>query len=1025
MRPRPWKIGLGCIVVLTGLVFAARPLRAYWFLRSAENESNRLYAKHRPFLYRWVGAPYGQGQGSGAINCIPVTESEMDALQSTIGKAEELGGSTSQYYRLRGRAHLLSCQPQESIGEYRLALFSHPDDASLQLELGIAFALNGNPKNPLPYEDALEHIEKAGQKANTAEFLYDSALLFEQAQLFLQARERWSEAAAAESIAEWKADSKLHSDARENLVSAHDWEMLALSKPASYLSADEGEQHSGEELALYAATVKWFGEIAQSPNAQKAVQRLGILLLRDHHDDWLVDLLKTESLRGVQSALAELAQAVRLNLKGEYSHAEQFARLAQTNFRASGNRAGMLRAQLEIVYSLDRREDAKACLTALTDLETEANQRKYVWITAQAKLENLSCQARLRTHDIIASREATLDWIHKTGYRGLELRASGFTIEPGVAADSRLKIWSFAQDGMRAFWNTPVPVIRVYAFYYNLANSARNAGHLHAALAILREGTLLMQGSDLNLLRGSLLYPLGQWQMEAGLQKDADLTFAEMEKQFDEVHAGEIARVRLEGAAGYAEALTATGRPGEALHLLKKRTQGMTLPYSDLNPNLRRVLLPAFGNAYLQLGKLQDACQNFLPLITEVRKQMPQVQNHAQRDDALREIESSWRGLTAVELSMHRPTEALAVWETFRSGRNPQIPDFSAPNCDAAAPERSAPLLENRTALVYAFLPTIGLSAWMVKGGNVVDQKQLDATGIKERAERLSALVSDPDSPVDDISTLSADLYQALLKPFAADLPTSGTLIIDPDGELASIPWSVLEKQPHHPLAERFAIAQVIGLLDLEKSAETEAGLERALIFEPPVLSPKLAFDYPFPAYALEEAEALNQLLPNPLLIPPDEANLQRLQTEASRTSLFHFSGHSINNGGFSALLLPHSHGSPSDEQYVTAEQVAKLDLRQMKTVVLASCSSGAGEQYGTVNLDSLTRAFLEAGTQRVIAAGWDVSAARTKELMITFYQQLKDGKSPAEALRLAELQQRQKTQHPYYWAGFQVFGEP
>jgi len=124
-------------------------------------------------------------------------------------------------------------------------------------------------------------------------------------------------------------------------------------------------------------------------------------------------------------------------------------------------------------------------------------------------------------------------------------------------------------------------------------------------------------------------------------------------------------------------------------------------------------------------------------------------------------------------------------------------------------------------------------------------------------------------------------------------------------------------------------------------------------------------------------------------------------------------------------LLLPQSRGSLPAAQYVTAEQIAALDLRQMKTVVLASCSSGAGEQGGMVNLDSLVRAFLEAGARRVIAAGWDVRSAPTEELMIAFYERLKDGKLPAEALRQAQLKLRKRNPHPHDWAGFQVFGEP
>lgn len=1032
MRPRLWIIGIGCILLLAGLAFAVRPLREYWLLlrahwllRSAENESNRLYAEYRPFLYRWVGAPYGKNKGGG--DCVPIPESEIYKLLVQTAKAEKIEGVTSRSLRVQGRANLLTCHPEESIKEYKDALRSNPADASLQLELGIAFALNANAANPLEYEGALEHTLKADPKI--AESLYDSALLFEQVQLLRQARQSWVKTAAAESVDQWKKESDQRRTALEDRLAAHDRKITALSKPESYLAASKGLQKEGEELALENATRDWLAKIGQ-PDALKAVQQLGTLLRQDHDDRWLGDLLKTRSVPGFQPALVQLTKAVRLNLKGEYQHAAEAADSAEQFFQKIHNPAGQLRAQLELIYSLHRRTKDDDCLSALGVpgdeakpgyFEIEAHEKKYIWIEAYAQLEHISCLTDKRRHEVIEIRKDAYAWINSTGYSGLALRSLGFLTEAYVAADSRLKTWREAQQGLRTFWLTPLPVIRVYAFYYTLANSAHNAGNLHAALAVLREGTLLMQGSGLNLLRGSLLSKQGQWELEAGLPEQADRTFAEMEKEFQHVERNEIAQVWDEAEVDHAEALTATGHAQEGLARLQRRTAGLTWPYSDLNPNLRRVLLPAFGNAYFRTGAPQDACKYFLQSIAETEQGMTGIESHAQRDNALREIESSWRGLTAVKLSQKRFSEALAVWETFRSGRDPKQ-QLVSPNCESAATQRSFVLPENRTALVYAFLPT-GLAAWMIRNGKI-EEKQLDRSAILESAERLSALVSDPDSSVDDISIVSAKLYHLLLAKFS--LPPFGTLIIDADGELAAIPWGVLEEKRGHPLAERFATAQVIGILDLASAGEdTSSGLDRALIFGPPVLSEKLAEKYPYPIYARQTAEYLHRLLPNSPFELDDEANLQTLKDKASQSELFHFSGHSISNGGFSALLLPHARGSPPEEQYVTAEQIAELDLRNMKTVVLASCSSGRGEQTGTVNLDSMTRAFLEAGTQRVIAAGWDVSAARTNDLMIAFYGRLRNGQFPAEALRQAQLQVRQKKVHPYYWAGFQVFGEP
>src|SRR5579864_158735 len=932
MRSRLWKICIGCIF-LAGLGFMARPFRGYWLLHSAQIESDRLYANFRPFLYRWVGVPYANSNGLGPANCTPIPENETLQLRLQTAEAEDILGPSARSLRLRGRAALLTCQPEESINQYQRALLVSPEDPGLHLELGIAFALNASPMNPLEYEGALEHIVKADQIRSSPESLYDSALLFQQAQLLLQASQRWADAAAAEPVAQWKADSSRRLMAMQDFLWTRKRQITSLSSPTSYLAAAEHQQREGEELALDMATQEWLAEIGQSPDAARAVQYLAALLLRDHHDHWLLNFLKMKLSLQTTLALAQLTEAVRLNLKGEHSRASDVAKSAEQVFAKYGSQAGALRARLEMVYSLDRQGNADDCLARLGvklgdpeteakpgDLETTAKQKKYTWIMAQARLEQVTCLTRKRRQDVIALRNTAFDLVvTSTGYSGLALRSLGFLTEPYVAAGSRLILWRRAQQGLATFWSKPLPIIRVYSFYYTLANSARNAGNLHAALAVLREGTLLLEGSGLYLIRGILLSSLGQWEMEAGLTQQADHTFAEMANEFKQVDPKEIAQVWDEAEVAHAEALVATGHARDGLTLLQKRTQGMNWPYPHLNPNLRRVLLPAFGNAYLRIGALQDSCQSFLQSIAETQDKMATVQSHAQRDDALREIESSWRGLTAVKLGLNLPSEALAVWETFRSGRNPNKQSFIFPNCEPAASPPSFALPEDPIALVYATLPT-GLSGWLISNGKV-EQRQLDSTGLKERVERLSTLVSDPNSSPEEISSLSTELYQMLLAPFADSLPASGTLIIDPDGELAAVPWNLLEERRGHPLVERFAVAQVIGILDLATSPEeTQVGLERALIFGPPVLSGDLAYKYPFPHRAAEEAEVLHGLLPNSDLFPKEKTNFQTLKAYASRATLFHFAGHAISNGGFSALLLPQTRGSPPDRQYTTAE---------------------------------------------------------------------------------------------------------
>ena len=78
-----------------------------------------------------------------------------------------------------------------------------------------------------------------------------------------------------------------------------------------------------------------------------------------------------------------------------------------------------------------------------------------------------------------------------------------------------------------------------------------------------------------------------------------------------------------------------------------------------------------------------------------------------------------------------------------------------------------------------------------------------------------------------------------------------------------------------------------------------------------------------------------------------------------------------------------------------------------------------------------LRRAFQLAGAKTVIMSLWKVTDEDTRELMIHFYKQMKQGKGKARALKDAQLEmiksRREKygTAHPFYWGAFICVGEP
>jgi CHAT domain-containing protein len=114
-------------------------------------------------------------------------------------------------------------------------------------------------------------------------------------------------------------------------------------------------------------------------------------------------------------------------------------------------------------------------------------------------------------------------------------------------------------------------------------------------------------------------------------------------------------------------------------------------------------------------------------------------------------------------------------------------------------------------------------------------------------------------------------------------------------------------------------------------------------------------------------------------------------------------------------------------EGFLPAMEIFNLKL-SAELVVLSACQTALGKEIRGEGLVGLTRAFMYAGTPRVVASLWRVDDAATAELMKRFYEGMLGAKKlrPAAALREAQLavSGQKRWAHPYYWAGFVLQGE-
>jgi CHAT domain-containing protein len=118
------------------------------------------------------------------------------------------------------------------------------------------------------------------------------------------------------------------------------------------------------------------------------------------------------------------------------------------------------------------------------------------------------------------------------------------------------------------------------------------------------------------------------------------------------------------------------------------------------------------------------------------------------------------------------------------------------------------------------------------------------------------------------------------------------------------------------------------------------------------------------------------------------------------------------------------------EDGWVTAEEIALVNLRGTELVVLSACQTGLGDLKSGEGVSGLRWAFLYAGARTLVTSLFEVPDTETRDLMKHFYGRLKThGKLEAlHGAQLALIQQRRESHraaHPFFWASFVLVGDP
>ena len=291
---------------------------------------------------------------------------------------------------------------------------------------------------------------------------------------------------------------------------------------------------------------------------------------------------------------------------------------------------------------------------------------------------------------------------------------------------------------------------------------------------------------------------------------------------------------------------------------------------------------------------------------------------------------------------------------------------------------------------------------------------------------------------------LAQRLFDGLLGPIP-EFREKQALILVPDGKLHLLPFSALVNSGQYILTSHLVTVVPSGtVLDMLRHRADQVvrddspyvGVAAWTSKAPPntlfatilrgVSGPERRELVPLPESRYEVVSIAGDLpKPSTILLGSQatETNFKRLPL--SRYSVIHLALHGYVDPEFpdrSALVFAPEEPA-IDDGLLQVREIRNLHLNA-NLVTLSACDTGVGpvSEEGVANIDN---AFIEAGAQSVVSTLWQLEDHATTQLMIDFYGHLGRQEGKAEALRQAQLDMLDSGAPPYFWAGFELDGEP
>jgi CHAT domain-containing protein/tetratricopeptide (TPR) repeat protein len=1027
---------------------------------SVDNLLARAYSEQRPFELRFRNAPYAplrieRGAGRARFE----RPSALLKAEGLIAEKVKEAPNDAGWLQARGRSELLEGDYQAAIDSLGQAMGAKPSGASLPTDLGSAYYLRAEKeKHPSDYGSAIEQFTRAlSQTPDDPVILFNRALAEERLFLYQQAFEDWEHYLRVDPTGGWANEARHHLEAIQNEVQEQKkksgfFEPHVLKPIPKHSGGEMGLVKSVDEyLEAYFKVIEttWLPAIdSREKGTSKAVgatletaQFVAKVARTKHDDPWLSDLLRTPLSEVLADGYRALAQSITAEDNGDYLSALQESRRAELMFQKAGNRAAELRAEVEEVTAL-RLTDANAdCIGLARPLRVELTNKHYRWLESQVLVENAICFDLLGNEGTalalaMDARRVARDANYKTAY----LRSLTVTAGLEATVGNTDASWKLEQEGLALYWSEGYPLMRLYSLLDGMELLAEGSQETHLQVTVLKESVATINADSDLMLRAVAHDQLAKCAMKADQPVLAETNFRDASQLFEMCPRNRVTfSRRADEEIWLAEAEIRLAKYDSAsMRLRRVREHILSSPYRYSLDRYYQVL----GALQTKLADVTGAEASFRAAVTLAEVGLQSLKSETQRIEWERDHSEAYRSLVDVRLRQKDVGGAFAIWEWFKGAplrtfrKNSSIAGlrtastilnqetFRSPSSDEVS-DALKNMDAGSTLLTYAKLPS-GYAVWLADGRGI-QSRRIPGT-LDEVDQVVMHFTKSCSNPASDPATLQVAgraIYELLIAPIRDQLRVGQTLIFEGDETIATLPVQALVDRQGRYLGDIFDLVWSEGVY-------YEARLRPSSRISPD--SRLLAVAVPegeavggrdrLPD-AVGEAASISRKFLAPRILIGSDATVDRVGRELTKATVFHFAGHAgLGPNGIGVILSRHD-TTREGPTVLTVDELPVGRLNRLQLVVLSACSTEMGKRSGLADPESLVRGLLRAGVPHVVGTRWNLDSRSGVIFGQKFYDSLLGGKNPARALAeaAASVRASPETSHPYYWAGFNIFG--